>query len=187
MPFRLRHGAAMLALSVTGCALASATPPSVEVMDVRLIGLGLTQQQLAVTLCVTNPNKSDLDFKRVTAELDVSGSSLAAGQSDLALHLPALSSTVAPFTVVTTVENLGPQLLGILNTGRVAYHVHGTVTLTGALGITLPYSRSGQLDPVSDGLRLADSVVDPTGSPSRCTAPPYGTGPGPMPPPRSAL
>lgn len=181
--FRFRHGAALLALSVTGCALASATPPQVDVMDVRLVGLGLTSQQLAVMLCVTNPNKISLDFKRVTADLDVSGAPLAAGQSDLVVQLPPLSSTAVPFTVVTTVQNLGTQLLGIVNTGRVDYRVHGTVTLTGALGITLPYSRSGQLDPVADGLRLANGATDPSAdTPSRCSPDRYGAGQGSMPP-----
>ena len=184
--FRFRHGAALLALSITSCALASATPPQVDVMDVHLVGLGLTEQQLAVTLCVTNPNKISLDFKRVTADLDVSGAPLATGQSDVAIQLPPLSSTAVPFTVVTTVQNLGPQLLGILNTGRVEYRVHGTVTLTGALGITLPYSRSGQLDPVMDGLRLANGAADPSaGTPSRCSPDRYGAGLRPTPPTQS--
>lgn len=175
--FRFRHGAAVLALSITGCALASATPPQVDVMGVHLVGLGLTEQQLAVTLCVTNPNRISLDFKLVTADLDVSGAPLATGQSDLAVQLPPLSSTPVPFTVVTTVQNLGPQLLGILNTGRVEYRVHGTVTLTGALGITLPYSRSGKLDPVADGLSLANGMTDPSaGIPSRCAPAFYRTG-----------
>ena len=170
---RLNAGAALLTLAVAGCALATATPPSVDVMDVRLVGLGLTEQRLAVTLCVTNPNKIDLNFRRVTADLDVSGQPLATGASDLAVRLPPLSSTPVPFTVVTTVQNLGPQLLGILNTGSVDYRVHGFVSLEGALGITLPYSRSGRLDPVADGLRLADAA---TGGPgpgggSACAAP----------------
>lgn len=182
--FGFPHGAAMLALSVAGCALAGATPPQVDVLDVRLVGLGLTEQQLAVTLCVTNPNKISLDFRRVTADLDVSGAPLATGRSDLAVQLPPLSSTAVPFTVVTTVQNVGPQLLGILNTGRVAYRVHGTVTLTGALGITLPYSRSGELDPVADGLSLANGTADPSaGRPSRCSPDPYRTGLRPMPAP----
>ena len=187
MAFRLRHAAKLLALTVTGCTLASATSPSVDVMDVHLVGLGLTEQQLAVTLCVTNPNKIALDFKRVTADLDVSGTPLASGQSDVAVQLPPLSSTPVPFTVVTTVQNLGSQVLGILNAGSVEYRVHGTVTLTGSLGITLPYSRSGRLDPVMDGLRLANSASDSAGASSRCAAPPYGTGLRPMSPNQTTL
>ena len=155
-----------LAAGVAGCALATATPPSVDVTDVRLIGIGLTEQQLAVTLCVTNPNKDEFAFRHVTADLDVSGAPLAAGSSDLSVRLPPLSSTTVPFTVVTTVQNVGPQLLGILRSGSVEYRVDGSVALTGAFGITLPYSRSGRLDPVVGGLDLAAAASNPT--PSRC-------------------
>ncbi len=157
-------GVAML----SGCALATATPPTVAVMDVHLTAIGLTGQQLAVTLCVTNPNANELAFRRVSADLDVSGLPFAAGTSDLALQLPPHSSTAVPFTVVTTVQNLGPQLLGVVRTGRMDYRVHGTVTLQGGFALTLPYSRSGHLDPLATGLDLAVSASDPT--PSRCAA-----------------
>ena len=160
--------ASTLAIVVTGCALASDTPPSVDVLAVRLVGIGLTEQQLAVTLCVTNPNANQIAFRRVTADLDVSGAPLAAGASDLAIQLPPMSSTAVPFTVVTTVQNFGPQLFGVLRTGSLDYRVHGMVTFHGALGLTLPYSRSGQLDPLAQGLELASTASDPLAS--RCTA-----------------
>jgi len=48
------------ALLRTGCALATATPPQVEVADVQLRGIGLLTQTLGVTLCVTSPNASEL-------------------------------------------------------------------------------------------------------------------------------
>ncbi len=137
-------------------------------LDVQLTAIGLTEQQLAVTLCVTNPNASDLAFRRVSADIDVSGAPLAAGVSDLAVRLPPNASTVVPFTVVTTVRNLGPQLLGVLRTGSVDYRIHGTVTLAGSFALTLPYSRSGRLDPLATGLGLAMKATDP--APSRCNA-----------------
>ena len=154
-----------LAVATAGCALATATPPSIEVMDVRLVGIGLTEQQLAVTLCITNPNPDELGFRRITADLDVSGVPLATGASDFSVRLLPLMSTRVPFTVVTTVQNLGPQLLGIIQTGSVNYRVHGAVSLQGAFGITLPYSRSGRLDPIAGGLGLANAVSDPALSP----------------------
>ena len=156
------------AACLSGCALATATPPSIDVLDVRLTGIGLTEQQLAVALCVTNPNSSELAFRRVSADFDMSGSPLAVGTSDLAISLPPLSSTIVPFTVVTTVRNLGPQLLGVFRTGDVNYRVHGTVTLQGSFGITLPYSRSGRLDPLATGLDLVARASDQP--PSRCAA-----------------
>ncbi len=158
----------LVATGLSGCALVSATPPAVDVLDLHLTGIGLTEQQLAVTLCVTNPNADELTFRRVSVDFDVSGLPLAAGTSDLAVRLPPLSSVVVPFTVVTTVQNLGPQLLGVFRTGSLDYRVHGTVTLQGGLGLTLPYSRSGHLDPIATGLTFAINAADST--PSRCTA-----------------
>ena len=152
---------------VSGCALAGGAPPTVDVLDVHLVGIGLTEQQLATTLCVTNPNTTELAFRRVTVALDVAGAPLAAGASDLPVRLPPMSSTPVPFTVVTTVQNLGPQLLGILHGGSLDYRVHGTVTLQGGLGLTLPFSRSGHLDPLA-GLNLASEAADP--APNKCAA-----------------
>ena len=156
-----------LAATLSGCALASDTPPSVDVLDVRFVGIGLTEQQLATTLCVTNPNTNEIAFRRMTVALDVSGTLLAAGASDLPVRLPPSSSTAVPFTVVTTVQNLGPQLLGILRSGSLDYRVHGTVSLQGTFGLALPFSRSGRLDPLAGGLDLASAAGDPT--PSRCS------------------
>ncbi|MGI4797881.1 MAG: hypothetical protein ACRYG8_28305 [Janthinobacterium lividum] len=68
--------ATALALGLAGCALASASasasPPSMDVMVVQLIGMGLVQQQLAVTLCVTTSNADTLAFRAVTADFDLS-------------------------------------------------------------------------------------------------------------------
>ena len=155
-----------LAAALSGCALARDTPPSVAVMDVRLTSAGLTEQQLAATLCVTNPNPNEIAFRRVAVVLDMSGEPLASGSSDLPVRLPPMSSTRVPFTVATTVGNLGPQILGVLRTGRVDYRVHGTVSLAGAWGITLPFSRSGYFDPVLGGLELVSAAGD-SGA-SRC-------------------
>ena len=161
--------AACLALSagdLSGCALAGGEPPSVDVTGVNLVAIGLTEQQLAVTLCVTNPNRDELAFRRVTATIDVAGAPLATGETALPVRVPPLASAAVPFTVVTTVRNIGPQLLGILRSGGVDYRVHGTVTLDGGWAFTLPFSRSGRLDPLGSGLALADAATRP--APSGC-------------------
>ena len=136
----IRPATLLLLTTLAGCALGPANPPTVQVQDVRLTGLGLLQQDLAVTLCVTNPNDTEIAFRRVTADLDVSGAPLAAGVSDLGVRLPPHASTAVPFTVATTVQNIGPQLLGVLQSGVLDYRIHGTVTLQ-TLGLTLPYAR----------------------------------------------
>ncbi len=154
------------ALLASACTLLTATPPKVEVIGVELRGIGLLEQQLAVTLCVTNPNQAELAFRRVTVAVDAAGAPLAEGASNSAIRLPPQSSTVVPFSVVTTVRNLGPQLLGVISTGEVDYRLHGTVSLTGALALTVPFSRSGRLDLLTTGQELLADATAPTGT--RC-------------------
>ena len=151
-----------------GCALVTAMPPQVEVASVELRGAGLLDQTLGVTLCVTNPNKSELVFRRIAVGVDAEGSPLAEGVSDVVVRLPPSQSVLVPFTVVSTVRNLGPQLLGLARTGAVDYRLHGTVTLD-TLGITVPFSRSGRLGLATAGQQMLGDVVSP--STVRCAPP----------------
>ena len=166
----------VLALLATGCelaTLATATPPQVEVQRVRLRGVGLLDQSLDVALCVSNPNDAELDFRRVTARVDVAGTPLGESASETQVRLSPHASTLVPFAVAVTERNLGPQLLGVLRTGGVDYRLHGSVQLTGTLAITLPFSRSGRLDLLTAGQDLLADAAAPSGT--RCTAPPSTT------------
>ena len=144
----------MLAAFTAGCALVTATPPEVEVAAVELRGLGVLDQALGVTLCVSNPNDAELSFRRVMVALEVAGAPLAESASEVPVRLPPRSSVLVPFTVATTVRNLGPQLLDVVRTGGVDYRVRGRVQLDGALPITVPFSRGGRLDLLAAGARL---------------------------------
>lgn len=73
---------------------------------------------------------------------------------------------------MTTVQNLGSQLLGLIEAGRIEYRVHGTVTLQGAFGLTLPYFRSGQIDPLAGGLSLIAAAAGPASSSCGPISPP---------------
>jgi len=152
-------------LLCTGCALVTATPPQVEVAGVELRGLSLVDQTLGVTLCVTNPNTSELSLRRIQVAVDTAGSPLAEGVNEAPIRLPPQSSVLVPFTVVSTIRNLGPQLLGVVRTGAVQYRLHGSVTLD-TLGIILPFSRSGQLGLSTAGQELLTDAA--TSTPARC-------------------
>ncbi len=146
--------------------MATATPPQVEVAAVELRGVGLLDQTLGVTLCISNPNASELAFRRIQAAVDAAGSPLAEGTSEAPVRLPPRSSTLVPFIVASTVRNLGPQLLDVLATGSVEYRVYGSITLE-TLGITVPFSRSGRLGLLTAGRELLADAIAPAGL--RCT------------------
>lgn len=146
--------APMLALLVSGCALATASSLEVEVAAVELRGLGLLDQTLAVALCVSNPDDAALSFRRVAMALEIAGAPLVEGTSAAPVRLPPRSAMLVPFTVTTTVRNLGSQALDVLTSGGVEYRVRGRVQLDGGLALTLPFSRSGRLDLIAMGTRM---------------------------------
>ena len=158
----------LLAGLCAGCALATATPPQVEVAAVELRGASLFEQALGVTLCVTNPNPSELAFRRIRVALDASGRPLLEGVSDTAVRLPPGASILVPFTVVSTVRNIGPQLLGVARTGALDYRLRGSITLD-TLGITVPFSRGGRLDLAEAGQGLLADAMTPQAS--QCATP----------------
>lgn len=169
-----RLGAALVVVSslvsfASGCSLLTAKPPQVEVQSVTLRGVGLLDQMLAVELCVSNPNDAALDFRSVTAGVDVNGTTFAEGASETAVLLPPRSSTLVPFQVVTTVRDLGPQLLGVLATGGVDYRIHGTVQLTGAVSIAIPYSHRGRLGLLAAAQNALTHAASPEDTPCNPT------------------
>lgn len=158
----VRKTIALATLVVPGCALISTVPPTISVLDVQLTGVSLFDQQLATTLCVTNPNPTALSFRRITVEADTSGLPLVGGMSDNAVFLPPNASTVVPFTVTSTVRNLGGQLLGTVRSGSLEYRVHGSIVFDGPFGLTIPFSRSGRVDPLAGGFGLFDTATGST-------------------------
>lgn len=158
-----------LALLAAGCALAAATPPEVEVAAVELRGLGLLDQSLGVTLCVSNPGDAELAFRRVDVRVEVAGAPLAEASSEAPVRLPPRASVPVPFGVATTLRHLGPQLLGVARAGGVEYRLRGTVRLDGPLALALPFERRGRLDLAAAGRGLLADAAAPASS--RCGAP----------------
>lgn len=156
-------------VGLASCAEPEATSPTVAVTDVHLMEVGFPKQLLAGTLCVTNSNGIALDTRRVTTTLDVAGSELLSGANDAPVHLAPRSSTLVPFSVSTTVENLGPQLLAVSPSGEIAYRLHGTVAIDQLGGIALPYGKSGRLAALTFGLQAATSFYDADPTPNACS------------------
>ncbi len=155
----MRHAVPWFALALAGCALASATPPRVEVASVQLRAVGVLDQRFDLGLCAYNPNGQDLAFRRVRAGIDVGGRPLVETETESAVVIPPHQAVIVPVAVSTTTRNVGPQLLSVLASGAVEYRVHGSVQLAG-LGLTVPFSRSGRLDLLTAGQAAGAVLAD---------------------------
>lgn len=133
-----------LCLVVSDCSLPAM--PRADVTGVPPIGVDLAEQRSAVTLCVSNPTPEALVVRQVRVELDVAGAPLAAGSSVVPIRLAPSTSTRVPLTVVTMAGNADGRVVDATSARSVDYRVRGLVALDGALGLSVPYSRSGRLD-----------------------------------------
>ena len=147
-----------LATLVAGCTLVTQSPPQVDVANVALTGIGLFNQRLLVTLCVTNPNRTPLAFERVTFKIAVADAPLADGVTQSAVAVPALASVLVPVAVETTIRDLPSQFVSTLQTGSIAYRLSGVVQLT-SLPFGLPFSRAGQLTLLQVGEGYGDGTA----------------------------
>lgn len=156
---RVVAGMVLLSLAVQGCA--TIHPPRVEVLQAQLSTVGLLDQQLQVQLCVSNPNRTELAFSKVTADVNIGGERLASAVNETPVTLPPLASVTLPFMVTTTTRNLVDQLGSIFSSGSIRYTVSGDVVLRDFSLIGIPYSVSGRLTPLS----VAGQLVSMTGEP----------------------
>ncbi len=67
-----------------------------------------------------------------------------------------------PFTVVSTMRNLVPQLFSVFSSGAVDYRLHGSITLE-TQGVTVPFSRSGRFGLLAAEQEFLADAVTPVG------------------------
>ncbi|MGI3778958.1 MAG: LEA type 2 family protein [Janthinobacterium lividum] len=163
--------AATLSCVLAGCA--AVRPPQVDVLQARLSGGGLLDQQLQVQLCVSNPNPRELAFSRVSFEVDVGGRRLASGVNESPVTLPPMGAVALPFAVATTTRNLGTQLGSVFESGTIPYTVSGRIVLRDFGLVGIPYSVSGRVTPADIAAGLI-GVAGDASAPGACaaTAPP---------------
>jgi len=138
------------ALASAGCSTlgkAAFKEPVVTLKQVQVRGLGLTGGSLDVTLAVQNPNHYRLDATRLTYKVAMAGDSItvASGAMDKLFTVQDGATSDVTIPVDFTYAGLGAAGRSLLNTGAVAYHVLGDVTVGSPVGnFTVPYSTTGR-------------------------------------------
>ncbi len=149
---------------VGGCA-SSVVPPTVTVLQGRLVGAGLLDQQLQMVLCISNPNDREIALSHVGFQFQLEDDVLAKGKSEAPLLLPPHGSIPVPFAVDTTLRNLGSPLETIVTRGSVDYVVSESVVLRDFSLIGIPYSIRGHVTPAAvagDLLEMQASAPAPS-------------------------
>ncbi len=138
---------------VAGCASigrATFAEPTVQLRDVRVVGLGLEGGNVDVVLSVYNPNRFSLDATRMTYRVDVDSVQLGNGALDSRFVVPSGDTSMVRLPIRFTYRGLGEAGRQILSTGSVNYRVRGDFTVVTPLGnFTRPYDQTGRFNTVS--------------------------------------
>ena len=148
----LQGGGALLLLA--GCAaMPGREPLKVQVADLEPIdGEGLELRFLCV-MRVQNPNDTPHDYRGVSLDLQVRGSSFASGVADLSGTVPPFSEVLLSVPVSASAFNMARIAIGLFMGGgerpKVDYHLRGRIgserfESTGEITLpAMPGSRNG--------------------------------------------
>lgn len=146
---RLAAAAAMaVAIGVAGgCAtlVPKLEPPVLTVTRVDLGGGTIDQQQLHLTVHVTNPNARPIKVRGIDCNLELSGQAFATGATDAAFTLPASGETDFGLNVTANLNTALLALLGGLGHRTVDYHFYGVVHLGEGLVRNIPFDQRSNL------------------------------------------
>ncbi len=151
LPFLLLFG---LLGSFGGCALFFRAP-SVEIVDVKIVSLGLSSGTAEVVLDVSNEGSRQMDISGFLYEIEVRGpadqadwASLAEGFYNEEVVIPGNETQRVRVPVPFQYSALGVALRSFLSEGEVPYRLSGEVWLGGSsVGLQIPFRSRGSIHP----------------------------------------
>ncbi len=151
--FPLLAGAFLLSV-LQACALL-AKPPSVEIVGVEVLELGLRSGRVEVTLDVENDQSRLMEIRGFLYEIQVRGPEddaewtiLAEGFHTHALEIPGNETRRVAVPVPFQYDALENAVRSLLAQGEIPYRMRGEVWLGGSgLGLQVPFRSSGTLRP----------------------------------------
>lgn len=146
---------ATVALSLLGGCALFFKPPSVEIVDVNVISLGLTSGTAEVVLDLTNEGRRQMDIRGFLYEVEVKGNEREEGWTSLAegffseeVSIPGRETRRVKIPVPFQYSALGAAVRSFLAEGEVPYRLRGEVWLGGeGMGLQIPFRDQGVLKP----------------------------------------
>lgn len=141
-----------LALLVGGCSLFY-RDPTVRLVDVRVVGLGVTSGTAAVTLEVENPNRFALEVRQFVYLLEVDEGDdrwveLARGETVDTVRVGRRTTQEVVLPVPFQYRGAGSAIRAWLESGRITYRFRGELTARAPTRtLTFPVRSEGSLAP----------------------------------------
>ncbi len=114
----------------SGCATLSQmafVEPEVDLMEIQVVGLGLSGGTLNVVLDVYNPNAFDINSGRLSLALALDETPFGEIALDHGLSLPDGEHTSVELPLRFTWQGVGAGARALLDTGSVPYAMRGTL------------------------------------------------------------
>lgn len=120
------------------------TPPTVALVSLQPVELGLFEQRFQLGLRVENPNAFEIPIAGLRYTLHLNGVELAHGTRQESFVLPAHGETRVTVPLNANLAQLWQQFKA-LQQGHLAYRLVGDLSLQ-HYSKTLPFDYSGQID-----------------------------------------
>ena len=120
--------------------------PRVNLADIQVQEVKALETVFQIEIRVLNPNDVPLDIKGINCELEVNGTTLAAGVSDQKRTVPAYGTTTIPMEVYSSVVDILRGVLGLQNKEKLHYRLKGKISVVGGFMVpsSIPFDSSGE-------------------------------------------
>lgn len=144
----------LLTLGLSACAsIPTSAPiaPTVSLKSVKPLKLGLTKQELAFLLEISNPNSYDLPIQNLSFVAKLADKEVAQGISNEQVTLPANGKAVLEIIVNTRIQKILGQLLSLSSrsSDELKYNVKGFVKLAN-WPLKIPFATDGTVGSKQD-------------------------------------
>lgn len=122
---------------------ATAQPPKVELEQVRVEDMSLTNAKLIFDLSVMNPNPTALTVDAIDYKLKLNNREFAAGRYNQTTELAAKQTTKVGLPVHVAFEKVFDSLIAAVQKPETDYEIEGTAQFG---VISIPFNEKGKLN-----------------------------------------
>ena len=133
----------ILISSCSGIGQSLIKAPGLEITNVRVSNLSLTNQNLVFTIGLDNPNPFPLPLKGLSYNLDLNGVEFANGFNESDISIPAGGNSVTDLNIEGDLLNFIREFGGVKQ-GGLDYNLSGDIALLSS-SLRFPYSKEGRL------------------------------------------